>query len=202
MKIKNSSFKTLVENRITRYRIGSFLVGDQVKILDTIKSIDAYKELPIASREILDNFIELSNNGDIILKIAGLNQTPFLQGTPEATPMSFDLGADLGGGFYGQVLTLPATLIRAIERIDVDPNNVAQTIPANSIISYPCNTEPVEVTPEILKGNDEQAIPTEQPVHQLPKTNTALPTSTATSEDYSKAIKSKMKIGTVQTKNV
>lgn len=202
MKIKNSSFKTLVENRITRYRIGSFLVGDQVKILDTIKSIDAYKELPIASREVLDNFIELSNNGDIILKIAGLNQTPFLQGTPEATPMSFDLGADLGGGFYGQVLTLPATLIRAIERINVDPNNVAQTIPANSIISYPCHTEPVEVTPEILKGNDEQAIPTEQPVHQLPKTNTALPASTVTSGDYSKAIKSKMKIGNVQTKNV
>ena len=54
MKLKNSRLFAITESLITRYRIGSFLVGDQIKILDKIKSHECYKNLPVAELEILE----------------------------------------------------------------------------------------------------------------------------------------------------
>lgn len=168
MKLKNSRLFAITESLITRYRIGSFLVGDQIKILDKIKSHECYKNLPVAELEILDSFIEQSKNGDIILKIVGLNQAPFIQGSPQAGPCSFDIGVDIGGGRYSQILTLPGELINTIERVDVDPNNVPQAIAPNNIITHPSYSEPVEVTPEMMAGKDKQAAPEAQPVQKMP----------------------------------
>ena len=202
--LRNSRFFALVENRITRYRIGSFLVGDQIRFLDSIKSHPAYKALPVAEIELLNKFIDQSKAGDIILKIAGLNQAPFIQGTPQAAPCSFDIGVDVGGGRYYEVITLPGELINAIERVDIDPNNVAQTLPPNAIITHPSYSEPVEVTPEMINGKDGQAIPEEQPVHQMPTTNVKIKASSAPEVDYKKDIKVKQKINnaTIDTKSL
>lgn len=192
--LQNSRFFALVENRITRYRIGSFLVGDQIRFLDSITKHPAYKALPVAEIELLNKFIEQSKAGDIILKIAGLNQAPFIQGTPQAAPCSFDIGVDMGGGRYYEVITLPGELINAIERVDIDPNNVAQTLPPNAVVTYPSYSEPIEVTPDIINGNDEQAVPMIQPAHQLPKTNVKIKASSAPDVDYKKDIKITQKI--------
>ena len=167
--LKNSKFTELFESLMTRYRIGSFLVGDQVKILDSIKGTEEYKNLPIADKEIIDNLMAQEANGDIILKIVSLNVPPFRGGTPVATPETFEIGVECGGGRYMNVVSLPGTLIKTIQRIDTDGTNVPAMIAPNNKVSYTNNPDVHEVlSDEDAEGIDQNAVPVKQKVHKMP----------------------------------
>lgn len=94
--LKDSKLDVLFESLMTRYRLGSFLVGDQIRFLDSIEKSEIFKNLPVTEKEILQDIINQQRNGDAIVKIVSINQTPFIQGSPEAIPMSFDIGLDGG----------------------------------------------------------------------------------------------------------
>lgn len=167
--LKNSKLTFVLESLMTRYRIGSFLVGDQIKFRDSINKNKIFLGLPVAELDILKDIIQQQQNGDAILKIVGLNQTPFLQGSPEAQPLSFDIGLDLGGGRYMSVITLPGTLINEIERINNDGINLPQTVPDNCKITYTNEPETtVVISGEDEEGKDEMAIPEKQPKREMP----------------------------------
>ena len=195
--LKDSKLDVLFESLMTRYRLGSFLVGDQIRFLDSIEKSEIFKNLPVTEKEILQDIINQQRNGDAIVKIVSINQTPFVQGSPEAIPMSFDIGLDGGGGRYLTVLTLPGPMIKEIERINNDGINLPDTIPANRKFTYSNEPDVHEVVDtEDEEGEDVKAVPTKQPVHKMP-VNEKAPTEI----DPKKAIKSKMELrGKVDTK--
>lgn len=193
--LKNSKLTTVLEGLMTRYRIGSFLCGDQIKFKDSIKSNDVYKSLPVSELDILNDIIEQCKNGDVIVKIVSLNSTPMTGGTG-TFPNSFEIGVDGGGGQYLSILSLPGSLINEIERVDTCPCNVAETIPANRKITYDVNPpHDIVLDPEDMKGEQPYAmIPDEHQIHVLPSTNTKLKGTTAKDIDYSKNIKTKQNV--------
>lgn len=167
--LKDSKLDVLFESLMTRYRLGSFLVGDQIRFLDSIEKSEIFKNLPVTEKEILQDIINQQRNGDAIVKIVSINQTPFIQGSPEAIPMSFDIGLDGGGGRYLTVLTLPGPMIKEIERINNDGINLPDTIPANRKFTYSNEPDVHEVVDtEDEEGEDVKAVPTKQPVHKMP----------------------------------
>lgn len=167
--LKDSKLDVLFESLMTRYRLGSFLVGDQIRFLDSIEKSEIFKNLPVTEKEILQDIINQQRNGDAIVKIVSINQTPFVQGSPEAIPMSFDIGLDGGGGRYLTVLTLPGPMIKEIERINNDGINLPDTIPANRKFTYSNEPDVHEVVDtEDEEGEDVKAVPTKQPVHKMP----------------------------------
>lgn len=159
--LKDSKLDVLFESLMTRYRLGSFLVGDQIRFLDSIEKSEIFKNLPVTEKEILQDIINQQRNGDAIVKIVSINQTPFVQGSPEAIPMSFDIGLDGGGGRYLTVLTLPGPMIKEIERINNDGINLPDTIPANRKFTYSNEPDVHEVVDtEDEEGEDVKAVPT------------------------------------------
>lgn len=201
--LKDSKLDVLFESLMTRYRLGSFLVGDQIRFLDSIEKSEIFKNLPVTEKEILQDIINQQRNGDATVKIVSINQTPFIQGSPEAIPMSFDIGLDGGGGRYLTVLTLPGPMIKEIERINNDGINLPDTIPANRKFTYSNEPDVHEVVDtEDEEGEDVKAVPTKQPVHKMPVKDNKLGNEKAPTEiDPKKAIKSKMELrGKVDTK--
>lgn len=201
--LKDSKLDVLFESLMTRYRLGSFLVGDQIRFLDSIEKSEIFKNLPVTEKEILQDIINQQRNGDAIVKIVSINQTPFIQGSPEAIPMSFDIGLDGGGGRYLTVLTLPGPMIKEIERINNDGINLPDTIPANRKFTYSNEPDVHEVVDtEDEEDEDVKAVPTKQPVHKMPVKDNKLGNEKAPTEiDPKKAIKSKMELrGKVDTK--
>lgn len=202
--LKNSKLTFVLESLMTRYRIGSFLVGDQIKFLDSIENNEIFKKLPVSELEMLKDIIAQQRNGDAIVKIVSLNSTPWIQGTPEAAPLSFDIGLDAGGGRFLTVVTLPGELINEIERINNDGINLPETIPANRKVTY-TNEPPtdVEVSTEDEEGEDSAAIPNKEPARKMPtKDNKLGNEKTPTEEDPKKGIKSTMEVnrGKIDTK--
>lgn len=167
--LKDSKLDVLFESLMTRYRLGSFLVGDQIRFLDSIEKSEIFKNLPVTEKEILQDIVNQQRNGDAIVKIVSINQTPFIQGSPEAIPMSFDIGLDGGGGRYLTILTLPGPMIKEIERINNDGINLPDTIPANRKFTYSNEPDVHEVVDtEDEEGEDVKAVPTKQPVRKMP----------------------------------
>lgn len=179
---------------MTRYRIGSFLVGDQISFLKSIKSNEAYKSLPVSELDRLNDIIDRCEKGDVVVKIVSLNAAPMTGGTGEA-PSSFEIGIDGGGGQYLTILSLPGSLINEIERVVPEPNNVDKTVPDTMNVTYTNNpSRDTEVSDEDQEGKEENMIPTKEPVHKLPKENTKLPAATAKEVDYKKNIKTKVEV--------
>lgn len=202
--LKNSKLTFVLESLMTRYRIGSFLVGDQIKFLDSIENNEIFKKLPVSELNILKDIITQQRAGDAIVKIVSLNSTPWIQGTPEAKPLSFDIGLDAGGGRYLTIITLPGELISEIERINNDGINLPETVPANCKITY-TNEPPtnVEVSTEDEEGKDLFTVPGKQPVRKMPtKDNKLGNEKTPMEEDPKKGIKSTMEVnrGKIDTK--
>lgn len=166
--LKNSKFVEIYEGMMTRYRIGSFLVGDQVHILKSIKSSQEYKSLPESEQEIIDRFIKDEANGDIILKIVSLNNWGG-QGrhVPQSEPLTFEIGVECGGGRYIDVLALPGNFIKYIERIVPDVNNLPAQIAPNNVIDFP-DDRLRELTDDEATGKDEKMIPENQPKQSFP----------------------------------
>lgn len=187
--IENSKLSLKLESLMTRYRIGSLLVGDQIKFKPTIKRDKNFLALNDSEIDLLSNMIDQEANGDAIIKVAGINQTGLQQGSPEAIPASFDVAIDAGGGRYYNIITIPGVLVNQIERITPLGDNVPQTIAPNNIISYDEDPRPVEVTDEMMAGGD-NTIPAKQPVRRMPvKDNKMKTAGTAPTVDYKKNIK-------------
>lgn len=202
--LKNSKLNVLFESLMTRYRLGSFLVGDQIRFLDSIEKNDFYKNLPVTELDILKDIIEQQRKGDAIVKIVSLNQNPWIQGTPDAKPLSFDIGLDGGGGRFLTVVTLPGELIKDIEKIDIDGINVPETIPNNRKFTHSNEPDIYQVvTDEDAEGKDENALPSAQPVRKMPDKNPKTGNETSPVEvDPKKGIKGTMNInvGKIDTK--
>lgn len=166
--LKNSKFVEIYEGMMTRYRIGSFLVGDQIRILKSIKSSSEYKSLPESEQQIIDRFIEDEANGDIILKVVSLNNWGG-QGRQVAqdAPMTFEIGVECGGGRYIDVLALPGNFIKFIERIVPEPNNLPAQVAPNNVIDFP-DDRLRELTPDEKAGTDDHMIPEKQPDRTFP----------------------------------
>lgn len=202
--LKNSKVTELFESLMTRYRIGSFLVGDQVKILDSIKKSEEYAALPTADKEIIDNFIEQEAAGDILLKMVSLNVPPFRGGTPVSQPETFEIGIECGGGRYINVVSLPGPLIKYIERIDTDGPNVPQMIAPNNQVSYTNNPDVhAIVSDEDAEGIDANVVPDRQKVHKMPtKDNKIGGQKKPAGKNYRQAIKATMGELDIDTKTV
>lgn len=195
--LKNSKLSLTLESLMTRYRIGSFLVGDQIKFKPSIKNSEHYKKLPSDKLDILNDIIVQANNEDSIVKIVSLNDEPFMGGVPSSMPASFEVGIDMGGGQYLTIVSLPGELINEIERVIPEPNNVPQTIGNAAKFVYDENPErEVEITDEDQEGED-NTLPVKQPVHKLPKADNKIKGTTAKEVDYTKNIKSKMDLNNV-----
>lgn len=165
----NSEFDILVESLLTRYRIGGLLVGDQIKFKNSIKSQKAFKDLIDSEKEILSNLIDQEAAGDAIIKVAGINQAPWNQCSSQATPCSIDVGVDMGGGRYYNIVTIPGELIGHITKVDVCPHNVAQTIAPNNKIDYSDRDGVAhELTDEDYEGSSENMSPSKQSVNKMP----------------------------------
>lgn len=191
----NSEFDILVESLLTRFKIGGLLVGDQIKFKDSFKNDAAFTGLADNEKEMLSNLIDQENSGDAIIKVAGINQTAFNQGSPEATPQSFDIGIDMGGGRYYNIVTIPGTLVRHIQKVNNCPNNVAQTVaPNNKIVYDPNEGFAHELTDEDAEGASENMIPGKQPVHKMPTTDNKMEQDGGAPQvDYNKDIVNKEK---------
>lgn len=194
--LKNSRLKLMLESLQTRFRIGGFLVGDQIRFKDGIEKNEHFINITDEEKALLSDIIKMERDGDAIIKIIGLNTPNWGQGTPMASPDSFEIGVDGGGGQYLTKVTLPGPLISEIERIGgFDNINVPETIPRNRKITYDNNPPLVELTDEDEEGTDENAIPVKQKVHKLPTKNIKIGNKkTPTEIDYKKGIKSRMEV--------
>lgn len=201
--LKNSRFQSLMEDKLTRYRLGGFLVGDQIKFNSSIKSNECYKNLNKSITSILDDIISQSNSGDAIVKIVSINNYPMMGGVGSPEPATFEIGIDGGGGQYLTIVALPGSLINEIERVVPEGDNLPETIAPNKKITY-CNNPDinVELTDEDQEGEEENMIPVKMPVNKLPKSNTKLNSTTAKETDYTKGIKSKQNINNYKVDTV
>jgi hypothetical protein len=191
--LENSKLSLVLESLMTRYRIGSFLVGDQIKLLDSITKADAFAKLPVEVTDQLKDILDAQKTGDVILKITSINSRPWLQGTPEAQPLSFEIGTALGGGQFSNTLILPGELINQIERISNDIN-LPEEIPAGHKITYTNEPEVVTLaTVEDEEGYEENIFPKKQRANHMPTSDNKIGNKKAPTEvDYKKGIKSTM----------
>lgn len=67
--LKDSKLDVLFESLMTRYRLGSFLVGDQIRFLDSIEKSEIFKNLPVTEKEILQDIINQQEMEMLLLKL-------------------------------------------------------------------------------------------------------------------------------------
>lgn len=164
---KNLALTKLLESLNTRYKIGGLLVGDQIRFKEDYTHSDGFQTLTPEVIELLKRLIKDERAGNIILKVAGINQAPFIQGSPQAGPCSIDIGMDIGGGRYIDVVTLPGEWVNKIERVIPDGDNLPETVPTAYKFTAINDGRPVEVTTKDLEAEDIMALPKKQPVYKM-----------------------------------
>jgi len=59
-------FLKIVENTISRYSNGGFLVGDVVKLIDNYKSKESFKSLPVDVQEYVNSYFDTDKNYRVV----------------------------------------------------------------------------------------------------------------------------------------
>jgi len=117
----NSAFNTLLENTLSRFQRGGFLVGDYVKFCSGYSTKDSFKDLTTSIQDAVKEVEKMSENMNLrIINIK--NKYPSSQPGNENNTngcVSVDIGLDYGGGRYHCALTVPADIL---ERIDYGIN--------------------------------------------------------------------------------
>lgn len=112
-----SKYIELLENTLTRFQRGGYLVGDYIKFADKYKSAESYKELTPQVKAALEDVITLCK--DMNLRVVNVKNK-----YPSAAPgnenntngqVFIDVGLDYGGGRFYNVVTVPADLLEVID---------------------------------------------------------------------------------------
>lgn len=112
-----SAYLELLENTLSRYQQGGFLVGDYIKFADNYKSLEQFKKLPDEMKHAVDETAKLSDN-------MNLRVTAIKPKYPSRAPgnefnqngqVVIDVGLDYGGGRFYSVVTVPTDLLKRLD---------------------------------------------------------------------------------------
>lgn len=112
-----SKYLDLLENTLTRYQRGGFLVGDYIKFADEHKSLSCYKDLTAQIKDAIAEVVELSKNMNLRVVSIKNNCPSRAPGNEFNTngDVSIDIGLDYGGGRFYNVVTVPAQMLTRID---------------------------------------------------------------------------------------
>lgn len=189
-----SKYLNLLEDTLTRFQRGGYLVGDYIKLADGYKKTDGYKNMPANMQAALDEVGELSKNMHLRV-VAIKNQYPSTQpGNANNTNgvVAVDIGLDYGGGRYYSVLTAPSDVL---ERVDYGINQapLPDALKRDNIITL--KPEPVETDKDSeayrqTRKTSQGGKKDEDSESVLNNTNVKIPAQSAKSTaDYMKGVK-------------
>jgi hypothetical protein len=112
-----SKYLSLLENTLTRYQRGGFLVGDYIKFADDYKSKPCYKDLTAQIKDAVAEVVELSKNMN--LRVVSIkNEYPSRAPGNEFNTngiVVIDVGLDYGGGRFYNVVTVPSDVLTRLD---------------------------------------------------------------------------------------
>lgn len=112
-----SKYLGLVENTLTRYQRGGFLVGDYIKFADDYKSKSCFKDLTDQIKSAVAEVVNLSK--DMNLRVVSIkNNCPSRAPGNEFNTngeVVIDVGLDYGGGRFYNVVTVPSDLLTRLD---------------------------------------------------------------------------------------
>lgn len=141
-----SKYLGLLENTLTRYQRGGFLVGDYIKFADDYKSKSCYKDLTAQIKDAVAEVVELSKNMNlrvVSIKNEYPSRAPGNEFNTNGTVV-IDVGLDYGGGRFYNVVTVPSDVLT---RLDYGINYA----PLPQAITRP---NQITLKPEVVKIDD------------------------------------------------
>ena len=142
------TFDKVYEAYFSRFTAGCFYPGDVVAFdIETIKTLDSYKSLPIDLKSRLDGMMEAQQSGDAVVVVAAVDVNPLL--TRDYAPAAFSHG----GGRWIDPISLPGSIGEGIKIVE-QGTNLNNLIPSKARINHDeFNTGPKEVDLEELEKN-------------------------------------------------
>lgn len=107
----------LLENTLTRYQRGGFLVGDYIKFADDYKSKPCFKDLTNQIKSAIADVVDLSKDMNlrvVLIKNDVPSRAPGNENNTNGNVV-IDVGLDYGGGRFYNVLTVPADLLTRLD---------------------------------------------------------------------------------------
>lgn len=103
----------LLENTLTRYQRGGFLVGDYIKFADDYKSKPCFKDLTDQIKAAIADVVDLSKDMNLRVVLIKNDCPSRAPGNENNTngDVVIDIGLDYGGGRFYNVVTVPADLL-------------------------------------------------------------------------------------------
>tara|TARA_R100001594_G_scaffold149015_1_gene205656 strand:+ start:855 stop:1451 length:597 start_codon:yes stop_codon:yes gene_type:complete len=108
-------FVSLHESYMRRYERGGFLVGDVFKFNDDYQSMECYKALGKATKDLITKMID----SGLHIRVTGIKDTAptrFPASSQQSSlHVNLNLALDEGGGRYSHYVTVPGTMGHAIQ---------------------------------------------------------------------------------------
>lgn len=180
-KISNSRLIRICEGLTSVYKVSGLNIGDQVKIDKAAFTHDAFKALPKEIQAKFKEMVDAEEAGDVIISVSGINRSPV---DPSLTnTATIEIGINGGGNMFYDVISIPYELVQFVNKIS-DGINMPAIVAPNAKVTYENDPSVTELTADDLKGKDPNMGPEEEPVRELPKTNTVLPSSKPPVEQF------------------
>ena len=146
------TFDKVYEAYFSRFTAGCFYPGDVVAFdIETIKSLDCYKSLPIDLKTRLDGMMEAQQSGDAVVVVAAVDINPLL--TRDYAPSVLTLAFSHGGGRWVDPISLPGSIGEGINIVEQGAN-LNNLIPSKARINHDeFNTGAKEVDLKELEKN-------------------------------------------------
>lgn len=146
------TFDKVYEAYFSRFTAGCFYPGDVVAFdIETIKTLDSYKSLPIDLKSRLDGMMEAQQSGDAVVVVAAVDVNPLL--TRDYAPAVLTLAFSHGGGRWVDPISLPGSIGEGIKIVE-QGTNLNNLIPSKARINHDeFNTGPKEVDLKELEKN-------------------------------------------------